>query len=156
MCTVQLVMSPDSLARFQVTTAIQCTLVVKTPIFFLLAVVVHCAQGEYAEWNNEQSILGHRIPRHHTLSNKPHPKQHKPKKRELKVYSKKIEQTPTTVRLPQRQASTLNPQKTQLIWLGSRQQLEKLNMVNIELVSASLSLRYCQPCATLASLSTVD
>jgi len=33
----------------------------------------------------------------------------------------------------------LNPQKTQLIWLGSRQQLEKLNMVDIELVSASLS-----------------
>jgi len=34
----------------------------------------------------------------------------------------------------------LNPQKTQLIWLGSRQQLGKLNMVDIELVSASLSL----------------
>ena len=33
----------------------------------------------------------------------------------------------------------LNPQKTQLIWLGSRQQLEKLNMVDIELVSTSLS-----------------
>jgi len=33
----------------------------------------------------------------------------------------------------------LNPQKTQLIWLGSRQQLEKLNMVDIQLVSASLS-----------------
>ena len=33
----------------------------------------------------------------------------------------------------------LNPQKKQLIWLGSRQQLEKLSMVDIELVSASLS-----------------
>ena len=33
----------------------------------------------------------------------------------------------------------INPQKTQLIWLGSRRQLEKLNMVDSELVSASLS-----------------
>ena len=33
----------------------------------------------------------------------------------------------------------LNPQKTQLIWLGSRQQLEKLNVVDIQLVSACLS-----------------
>jgi len=32
----------------------------------------------------------------------------------------------------------LNPQKTQLVWLGSRQQLEKLNMVDIQLA---------QPCA---------
>jgi len=34
----------------------------------------------------------------------------------------------------------LNPQKTQLIWLGCRQQLEKLTMVDIELMSASLSV----------------
>jgi len=33
----------------------------------------------------------------------------------------------------------LNPQKTQLIWLGSPQQLERLTMVDIELMSASLS-----------------
>jgi len=33
----------------------------------------------------------------------------------------------------------LNPQKTQLIWLGSRQQLEKLTAVDTELMSASLS-----------------
>ena len=34
----------------------------------------------------------------------------------------------------------LNLQKTQLIWLGSRQQLEKLTVVDIKLLSASLSL----------------
>ena len=33
----------------------------------------------------------------------------------------------------------LNPQKTQLIWLGSPQQLERLTMVDIEMMSASLS-----------------
>jgi len=45
----------------------------------------------------------------------------------------------------------LNPQKTQLIWLGSRQQLEQLTVVDIELMSASLS-----PLSILASLLTVD
>ena len=48
----------------------------------------------------------------------------------------------------------LNRQKTQLIWLGSRQQPEKLNMVDIELVSASLSP--LSVVRNLLSLSTVD
>jgi len=37
------------------------------------------------------------------------------------------------------QPLNLVPQKMQLIWLGSRQQLEKFNKVDIELMSASLS-----------------
>jgi len=46
----------------------------------------------------------------------------------------------------------LNPQKTQLIWLDSRQQLEKLTMEDIELMSASLS-----PLSTVRDLGvTID
>ena len=32
----------------------------------------------------------------------------------------------------------LNPQKTQLIWLGSRQQLDKLNITDVQLLSTTL------------------
>jgi len=46
----------------------------------------------------------------------------------------------------------LNPQNTQLIWLGSRQQLEKFSTVDTELMSTSLS-----PLSTVRDLDiTID
>ena len=41
----------------------------------------------------------------------------------------------------------LNPQKTQLIWLGSRQQLDKLNITDVQLLSTTL-----RPQSTVRSL----
>ena len=44
----------------------------------------------------------------------------------------------------------LNPQKTQLIWLGSRQQLDKLNITDVQLLSTTL-----HPQSTVRSLGVI-
>ena len=44
----------------------------------------------------------------------------------------------------------LNPQKTQLIWLGSRQQLDKLNITDVQLLSTTL-----HPQSTVCSLGVI-
>ena len=44
----------------------------------------------------------------------------------------------------------LNPQKTQLIWLGSRQQRDKLNVTDIQLLSTTL-----HPQSTVRSLGVI-
>jgi len=44
----------------------------------------------------------------------------------------------------------LNPQKTQLIWLGSRQQLDKLNSTDVQLLSTTL-----RPQSTVRSLEVI-
>jgi len=44
----------------------------------------------------------------------------------------------------------LNPQKTQLIWLESRQQLDKLNITDVQLLSTTL-----RPQSTVRSLGVI-
>lgn len=66
-------MSPNCLARLQVTTSIEFTFIVETPIRVDPVTLICHAYYESNDWRNKRCILVPRILRHHTLPNEWHP-----------------------------------------------------------------------------------